>query len=294
MAAPSRAPASAASGVRPAGSAAPSPAGAAPPGAAARPSFRDCGELACKAFPSALSAFEHVLAEQPRVLAVGEAHAQQGGPKSRSTTRRFMEDLLPHLAPRASDLVIELWVASGSCGKVERQVEQQQQAVTAPQAAGNQSEFLELGHHAKALSIQPQALVPSCEQYQAIAGAGPSDIEAMLTMIKSETARDIAALVARRPPERLIVAYGGAMHNDLTPRPGREDFSFGPELARLTGDRYVELDLIVPEQIQDTEAWRGQPWHAHYSREKAGTEAILLSWAPHAYALIFPPAEASP
>ncbi|HEY6081261.1 MAG TPA: hypothetical protein VIW29_20745 [Polyangiaceae bacterium] len=268
--------------------------GSTPPAALAAPAFRHCGELACKAFPSAQAAFDHVLTEQPRVLAIGEAHAQQSGPQSRSTTRRFMEDLLPRLAPRASDLVIELWVASGSCGKVERQVAGQQQAVTAPQAATNQSEFLELGHHAKALSIQPQALIPTCEQYQAIAGAGPSDIEAMLTMLKSVTERDVAALVARRPPERLIVAYGGAMHNDLAPRPGREDFAFGPELARLTGERYVELDLIVPEQIRDTEAWRGLPWYAQYSHKKAGSEAILLSWAPHAYALIFPQAEAAP
>jgi hypothetical protein len=237
-----------------------------------------------------------VLTERPRVLAIGEAHAQSDGVARppRSTTLRFMDELLPRLAPRASDLVIELWLANGQCGQVEHKVQQQQAAVTAPQATSNQSEFVELGHRAKALSIQPQALVPTCEQYQVIAGAGPSDIEAMLTMLKSVTARDVEALHARRPPERLIVAYGGAMHNDLTPRVGREDFSFGPELQKLTGDRYVELDLIAPEQIKDTEAWRGLPWYPHYSREKAGRDAVLLSWAPHAYALIFPPVEATP
>lgn len=228
------------------------------------------------------------------MLAIGEAHAQADGPQARSTTRRFMDDLLPRLAPRASDLVIELWLESGACGKVERKVQQQQQAVTAPQAAGNQGDFLELGHRAKALAIQPQALVPTCEQYQVIAGAGAADIEAMLGMIKSVTLRDIEALLARRAPDRLIVAYGGAMHNDLAPRAGREDFSFGPELQKLTNYHYVELDLIAPEQIKDSEAWRGLPWYAHYTREKAGKDAVLLSWAPHAYALIFPPGEASP
>jgi hypothetical protein len=199
-----------------------------------------------------------------------------------------MDSLLPRLAPRASDLVIELWVASGGCGKVEQQVQKQQSAVTAPQAATNQNEFLELGHRAKALGIMPHALVPSCEQYRKIAGAGAGDIEEMLTMIRDVTRRDVEELLAKRGPERLIVAYGGAMHNDLAPRAGREDFSFGPGLSQATQGRYVELDLVIPEQIKDTDAWRAQPWYAAYSRAQPGSEAFLYSWAPHAYALLFP------
>lgn len=245
----------------------------------------------CKAFASSTAAFDYVLADQPRVLAVGEAHAQSGGPGGPSSTQRFMEQLLPRLAPRASDLVIELWVANGSCGKVEQKVASQQKAVTAPQAGTNQNEFMELGHRAKALGIMPHALVPSCEQYQKIAGAGAGDIEEMLKMIKSVTQHDVETLLAQRGPERLVVAYGGAMHNDLAPRAGREDFSFGPELKTATGDHYVELDLVVPEQIKDTETWRALPWYGHYSREKASTEAYLYSWAPHAYVLLFPKAQ---
>ncbi|HYJ09353.1 MAG TPA: hypothetical protein VEX18_10100, partial [Polyangiaceae bacterium] len=256
--------------------------------APATPPFRECGSLNCKAFTDAGAALDHVLAEAPRVLAIGEAHAQSGDPKAPSATRRFMEQLLPHLAPRAVDLVIEIWTANGSCGKVEQKVQKQQAEVTAPQAATNQNEFLELGHRAKALAIQPHALVPSCEQYHKIAGAGAADIEEMLRMIRDVTKRDVERLLQKRPPERLIVAYGGAMHNDLTPRDGRQDFSFGPELARATGERYVELDLVIPEQIKDNDAWRALPWFAHYSREKAGPEAYLLSWAPRAYVLFFP------
>jgi hypothetical protein len=264
------------------------------PASAPPPAFRDCGALSCKEFPDAAAAFAHVLGAEPRVLAVGEAHAQASGPLGRSTTARFMSDLLPRLAPRASDLVIELWVANGSCGKVEQRVEKQQAAVTAPQAASNQSEFLELGHRAKALGIMPRALVPTCEQYEKIAGAGADDIAEMLVMLKTVTERDVKELLAKRGPDRLIVAYGGAMHNDLTPREGREEFSFGPALAAATGDRYVELDLVSPEQIKDTEAWRALPWYPHYPREAAGKGAYLYSWAPHAYALVFPKTEPPP
>ncbi len=252
------------------------------------PNYRECGALQCKAFATTEAAFDHVLADSPRVLAIGEAHLQSALPKLPSTTRRFMDTLLPRLAPRATDLVIELWTANGSCGKVEQQVQKQQQAVTAPQASTNQNEFLELGHRAKVLKIQPHALVPSCEQYAKISGAGARDIEEMLSMLKEVTQRDVQKLLALRDPQRLIVAYGGAMHNDLLPRSGRETFSFGPELARATGDSYVELDLVMPEQIGDSEAWQALPWYPHYDRAGSGKEAFLYSWAPHAYALIFP------
>ena len=284
--APQSPPPSASEAVTPAPSAQPPRVASAP--AAGKPAFRDCGELACKAFPTAGEAFDFALADSPRVLAIGEAHAQSDGPATASSTRRFMDGLLPRLAPRASDLVIELWLANGSCGKVEQKVAQQQTEVTKPQAASNQNEFVELGHRAKAAGIMPHALVPSCEQYEKIANAGAADIEQMLVMLKTVTARDVTQLLAKRGPERLVVAYGGAMHNDLVPREGRADFSFGPELAKATAGRYVELDLVIPEQIKDTEAWRALPWYPHYSKSSAGTDAYLLSWAPHAYVLIFP------
>jgi hypothetical protein len=266
----------------------PQPALSAVPAAADPAAGTDCGALGCRAFPSAAAALDHVLRDSPRVLGIGEAHAQSGGKNSASATLRFTDQLLPRLAPRATDLVIELWVANGSCGKVEQKVQKQQQAVTAPQAATNQAEFMELGHRAKALSIQPHALVPSCEQYRKIAGAGSGDVAEMLTMVRDVTLRDISELLSRRAPDRLIVAYGGSLHNDLIAREGRQDFTFGPALAQLTGDRYVELDLVIPEQIKDSEAWRALPWYPHYSREKAGPHAYLLSWAPRAYALFFP------
>ncbi len=265
------------------------------PAPAVAASYRNCGQ-GCKAFPGAIEAFDHVMARPPRVLGVGEAHAQSAGPKVPSTTRRFMDSLLPRLAPRAADLVLEIWLANGSCGQVEQKVQQQQKEVTAPQAASNQNDFLELGHRAKALGIMPRALVPTCEQYQKIASAGADDIAEMLAMIKAVTLRDVTELLSKRAPDRMIVAYGGAMHNDLVPRAGREDFSFGPELASATGGSYVELDLIVPEQIKDTETWRAQPWYGAYAAQKPTGEAYLLSWAEHAHALIFPPtpAEAAP
>jgi hypothetical protein len=204
-----------------------------------------------------------------------------------SATRRFTEELLPLLHGSSSDLVLELWVGSGQCGKVEAQVAEQQKPATTSQAAGNQNEFVTLAEHARRLGIRPHVLTPSCAQYARIARAGHDDIAVMLELIASLTRDQLLALVragARAP----IVAYGGALHNDAAPRRGREAWSFGPDLAKRLGDGYVELDLIVPEYVKDTDVWRSLPWYPHYDMARHGERAALFRTAPGAYALILP------
>lgn len=254
---------------------------------------RACGALGCQRFESAAAAFDAVLATSPRVLGIGEAHAQKGSASVASSTARFMNELLPRLAGKASDLVIELWVAAGNCGTVEKEVAERQKPVVEAQAATNQSEFVELGHRAKALGIEPHALVPTCEEYQTIANAGPNDIDRMLEMIARATARQIEALLERRgraktgaaPP--LIVAYGGALHNDIAPRLGREHWSFGPRLDTVTRGAYVELDLIVPEFVKDTETWRALPWFSAYRALSPTSDVVLYSPTKNSFTLIF-------
>ena len=46
---------------------------------------------------------------------------------------------------------------------------------------------------------------------------------------------------------------------------------------------------VVPEMIQDTEAWQAQPWYAHYTAAAQGTKTILFHVRPRSYALVFPP-----
>ena len=115
----------------------------------------------------------------------------------------------------------------------------------------------------------------------------------MLSMIARLTARDVGALLdkdagAAAGPEKMIVAYGGAMHNDAAPRPGHEAWSFGPALLAKAGGRYVELDLIVPELVKDTDAWKAQPWYPHYKAEAHAGETLLFTTGPQSFALVFP------
>jgi hypothetical protein len=272
----------------------PAPSASAPvpmPSQAAEP--RACGALDCLAFATPEAAFEYVLRSEPRVLAIGEAHAQKGTAGIRSSTRRFAEQLLPLLSGKSKHIVIELLVANCKAKTVERAT-QAQAPVTEQQAKGNQNEFLTLGKYAQRLGIEPQALTPDCAEYDNAAAAGEDSVARLLALIAQKTESSVEALLAKAgTSSELILTYGGALHNDLAPRAGQESWSFGPKLARATRGRYVELDLIVPEFVKDTEAWRGLPWFRAFDREHLTGETLLFRPAPSSFALIFPKTEAT-
>ena len=256
------------------------------------PAGRACGALDCRAFATPGAAFDYVLESEPRVLAVGEAHAQDSTPGIASCTRRFAEQLLPKLAGKAKHLVIELLLANCKRQTTDA-VKEQQAAVTEHQAKSNQNEFVTLGKVAQRLGIEPQGLTPDCPEYEAVVAAGESGIARLLTLVADQSAKEVETLLTKTSDQELVITYGGALHNDLNPRPGQEAWSFGPRLAAATQNRYLELDLIVPEFMKDNEAWRNLPWFAAFDREHLSSEALLYQPAPRSFVLIFPKTERS-
>ncbi len=251
-----------------------------------------CGALPCELFDSPEAAFARVLEDKPAVLAVGETHAPADAPKVASTTRRFTELFLPKLEGRASDLVLELWVANARCNTAQqkreiKQVASQQRDVTQGQSQSNQGEFLALYNTARQKKLRAHLLVPDCGEYARILDAGTGDIDAMLSMIARLTGAKIEELLGAE--HAMIVAYGGAMHNDLSPRKGREAWSFGPRVSDKVGGQYVELDLIVPEFVGETDAWKSQAWYPHWKRGAQGGKTVLYTVRPGSYAMVFPP-----
>jgi hypothetical protein len=221
------------------------------------------------------------------VIGIGETHAQKDkeGP---STTKLFTDELLPKVEGKSAHLILELWVANGSCGKKEKEVQTKQKEVTQNQAETNQNEFITLGNAAKARGIEPHVLMPSCDEYAAILDAGAGDIDAMLTVIGRLSA-DRIERASKKDPGKVVLAYGGAMHNDLSPRAGREAWSYGPRIARFTGNKYVELDLIKPQAIGDSPAWKEQPWYDSFHPALQGKRAVLMTVKPGSYVLFLRP-----
>ena len=249
-----------------------------------------CGALGCLLFDKPEQAFAKVLDSKPLVVAVGEAHALKGSEGIATSTTRFRDQLLPLMKADASDLVIELMLTDGKCRKTEKKVAQVQKPVTNKQAGQNQNEFVKLGDKSKSLGIRPHVLRPKCEDYQEVLAAGPDGIIQMLTMIGELSADLLLRILERNKRDganKLVLAYGGAMHNDLAPAKGRERWSFGPKLQAETGGRYVEIDLIVPEFIKDTDSWRKLSWYSHFDPSKNPDKVTLFNPAPGSYVLIF-------
>lgn len=250
---------------------------------------RACGAFECLDFTNERDAFAYVVRERPRVLGVGETHAQRGAPSVHSATRRFGETLLPVLAGSATDLVIELLTPDPKCKKEQTDaVARRTKPITESQASTNQNEFVALGFAAKKLGIAPRALAPTCDEYQSVLDAGQNDVLRFLSLIADVTVRDVSELLAKRPATATIVAYGGALHNDASPRAGRESMSYGQRLRERAGGSYVEVDLIVPEFVRDEEPWRSLPWYGAFDRTLARREATVIVLSPSSYVLIFP------
>jgi hypothetical protein len=262
---------------------------------APQPAF-PCGPFTCQRFETSEGAFAAMLATgEPRVLGIGEAHARVGT-DVRSATRRFTEELLPKVAERTHSLVLELMAPNAKCHKETTSVREQQKQVTEEHASTNQNEFVTLGEQARALGVVPYLLRPSCADLDAITRAGADGVVLMLEAIARLTTTQVETLLASQPKDssrRMVIAYGGALHNDVEPRAGREMWSYGPALAKYLeekkGGSYGELDLIVPELILDEPVWRAQPWYGHYRAEDARGGAILMQLAPQNWVLFFPP-----
>jgi hypothetical protein len=232
------------------------------------------------------------LRERPLVLAIGEAHALERAADVPTTPRRFSDRLLPIVAQMgASDLVIELLLPDPNCKPKAADVEREQAAVTAPQAPTNQSDYVELGRAAERLGLDVHALKTTCADYDRILADPDAAVLVTLELIRDRTIDVVERLLERRREQGaapFVVVYGGAMHNDIEPKQGREAFSFGQKLSQRTLGRYVALDLIVPEYIKQNETWQALPWFAHYDAGRFATRAVLFSPEPASFVLVLP------
>jgi hypothetical protein len=251
-----------------------------------------CGPLECLQFDSPRDAFLAVLKNDPLVLGVGEAHAPKGA-TAPSSAKRFTEEMLPLLAGRASDLLLELMMPPAGCTDAAAEVRKKQEPVTSQHAETDQSEYVTMGDRARGLGIVPDMLRPSCTDMDAVRRAGDNVIETSLELIARLCGAQAARLAGRDALSdadrgKTVVVYGGMLHNDLTPPPERAGWSYAPALDARVGGRFVALDLVVPEFIVDDDTWRSFPWYAQYDRARLGGKTTLFRTAERKYVLVFP------
>jgi hypothetical protein len=240
-----------------------------------------------RGFDSPAEALRSILGAHPRVIAFGEFHEIKGAAKVKSAIARFTDELLAEVAGGASDLIVETWVTEGNCGREETQVTNQVQETT-QRPESTESELVTLLKRAKAQSVQPSILTLSCAGYRALLSQdGEVDYEKLLATVTDLLQRKIAERLRAGAPDKTILVYGGALHNDLFPRKELRAYSFAPSVMKATRGRYLEIDLYVPEYIEHDKELTAEPWYPRVADAALAKKVALVRRSANSYIIVF-------
>jgi hypothetical protein len=250
-----------------------------------------CGTAPCQSFKTSRAAFEQVLKSNPTVLGVGEYHELQGSPKVKSAIKRFTEDMLPTLKGKAASLVVETWMTNGRCGEAEKQATAEVKKVT-QRPDTTEDEVTTLLDRSFDNGLANHILVLTCDEYRSMLDQdGTLDSEKSLKLVRrkiEEKALEVREKEEGGLPGKLLVLYGGALHNDLVPLEDYKDYSFGPSLQAALHGGYRELDLLVPEYVEKDDDLVKEDWFAPALKLAAGGATVLVTPHPDVYMLVFP------
>ena len=73
------------------------------------------------------------------------------------------------------------------------------------------------------------------------------------------------------------------MHNEIAPSDGLEDWSYA---AKLSKDSYVEIDLLVPEFVEDDPASKKQSWFPLLKTDVDNKSVVVVKRGPRSYAIL--------
>jgi hypothetical protein len=241
-------------------------------------------------YPDLASALEAIVPADARVVGFGELHSRTDRAQVKSSLARFTSDGLPALADKLSDLIVETWIVDPKCGQAAKTATAKVEIkVRRPQET--KSEIALLAETARAAKIQPHAMKLTCADYEKVAPTnGEVMPDVMLGLITKELGRIADEAVKHRNKEAnhrpLIALYGGGLHNDRFPAEGVAEWSYATRIDELTGSKYVEIDLIVPELAEGDTSLHTQPWFPLVK----SSEASVKVWqrGERSFVIVFP------
>ncbi len=241
-------------------------------------------------YPDLASALAAIVPADARVIGFGELHSRTDRAQVKSALARFTSDGLPSIADRLSDLVVETWIVDPTCGQPAKTATAKVE-ITVRRPQETKSEIAQLAEAARAAKVQPHAMKLTCDDYEKVAPRGKDVLpDVMLGLITKELGRiaDEAVVYRNKDPDHRpwIALYGGALHNDRFPATGVEEWSYAARVDKLTGDKFVEIDLIVPELAEADAGAQKQPW---YELVKS-TEPSVRVWkrGERSFVVVFP------
>jgi hypothetical protein len=126
----------------------------------------------------------------------------------------------------------------------------------------------------------------SCADHASLLPDGAAEIDywKLLLLVTERLAAKAKELHAA--PDRVLVLYGGAHHNDRYPDESLAEISYVPEIEKLVGERYVELDLYVPELIAGNSLLEAQDWYPLVETAAGPDRVVLIERGPRSYILL--------
>lgn len=255
------------------------------------------GGVPLASFATPQEAFAQVLQARPQILGVGEYHELKGAPKVPSAIKRFTTSFLPVLDGGATSLVVETWMLTGRCGAVEQQAAKAVEKTT-QRPVETEDEVTTMMGRAYELGLKNHTLLISCDDYRSMLDAdGELDAERSLKMMRrkvQEKALEVRENEEGGLPGKLLILYGGALHNDLEPSVDDAPYAFGRSLQRETDGGYVELDLLVPEYVEADVELQRFGWFAPALALARQGKTVLVTPSPGVNVIVFPFTKARP
>jgi len=247
-------------------------------------------------FPTAAHAIEKILVIPARIVAFGEYHQTVKTAAIRSSLSRFTDELLPMVAKTATDVVIETWVADGGCGREESHVVSEVETTT-ERPPETENEIVAFLRRAKVAGLLPHILRMSCRDYRFVTTKkGGIDFAKMLRLTRDRLTDEVLGVLdakTAKPRRPTVVVYGGALHNDLCPTSADRRYAFGPFLFGRSQGQYVEVDLYVPEYIENDALIAEQPWYGLFVKNSMAGDALLIRRSERSFVVVFPRTRAS-
>lgn len=218
--------------------------------AAPAPTIDDAALPPHREFPTLADAIAAIIPADARVVGFGELHIRTDRPAGTPALARFRTDILPALAPKLSDLVLETWIVDPTCGKkAEDATARVESAMKRP--AATKSDLAATIEAARAAGVQVHAMKLGCADYDVVAPAGKDvDVEKLLDLVTRELGRIATSAIHHRDMQEshrpLIAVYGGALHNDRFPIKSVAQWSYAGAVDQATTDHFVEIDLYAP------------------------------------------------
>jgi hypothetical protein len=242
-------------------------------------SYGPLDDVEYREYGSAQAAMQGILddAGRVRVYAIGEFHPTETVHKP--PLAWFASDLLPVLAPHATNLVVETWFDPRCSEPGTESTQAQVEAVTRrpPQQTTDLAGLI-----AKS-KMQTHGLPMTCLEQSAVLDAnGRVDFVLLLAMVSDKLLATTQALVAQG---RNVIVYGGALHNDLYPRWLLDELAYGHQLVREAP--VLELDLVVPEVVFPIKGLWREPWFPLLARSSP-ERVIVWERGPGSYVMILP------